>query len=178
MNRNVVWSTRSVRRRQSVSKTKQRNRSKVADVALQLFGDLRRYFPSDRLLAEALGWDVATVAAWRTGQVVRPQKAKVVEAFCLRELCEEVRAYLTNDSDVARWITAPQPQLALGGLKGLTPARYLRARGRQGLDELTGMLVAWMPVVPERNLEPVEDAAIDSDDPAVREFGRMLAELG
>jgi hypothetical protein len=133
----------------------ERRRSRHAEAALQAFADLRRFFPQDTTLAEALAWDVATVAAWRAGEVVRPQKAKVVQVFLLRELCEEVRPYFDDDTDVARWINAPLPNLALVQRKGASPAMWLNARKTSGLDELTRGLVEWMPKIAEEDLEPI-----------------------
>ncbi|MEJ7567445.1 MAG: hypothetical protein WKF41_04185 [Gaiellaceae bacterium] len=159
--------------------SRRRRPSNHAAAALKAFGEIRHYFPHDTTVAEALDWDIATVAAWRAGDVVRPQKAKVVQVLLLHELCEEARAYFDDDADVARWITAPLPNLVLPARRGATPAMWLNAYKKAGLDELTRGLVEWMPKIPESDLEPVSDGAATShsDDPAVREFERMLAEL-
>lgn len=152
-----------------------RRRSERAAAALEAFGAIRRFFPSDALLAEALGWDLATVAAWRAGGVVRPQAAKVAQVLLLNELCEEARAYLDADSDVARWITSPQPYLAVPGKKGATPALYLRTHNTDGLDQISRGLVQWMPSIEEQNLEEVPvDEQPRSDAPGAKELDRML----
>lgn len=152
-----------------------RRRSERAAAALEAFGAIRRFFPSDALLAEALGWDLATVAAWRAGGVVRPQTAKAAQVLLLNELCEEARAYLDADGDVARWITSPQPYLAVPGKKGATPALYLRTYNKDGLDQISRGLVQWMPSIEERDLDDVPvDQQPRSDAPGAEELERML----
>jgi hypothetical protein len=147
-------------------------------MAVNAFREIRRYFPHDTALAEALSWDTATVAAWRADDVVRPQMAKVVQVLLLHELCEEARAYFDDDNDVARWINAPLPNLELPKRRGATPAMWLNAYRKAGLDQLTRGLVEWMPKIPEYDLEPVAVAETrETDNSAVREFERVLAEL-
>jgi len=178
MTGNVRSATTTHPQRRVRSLLEERRRSRHAEAALQAFAEIRRFFPHDAMLAEALDWDVATVAAWRAGEVVRPQRAKVMQVLLLRELCDEARAYFDEDSDVARWITGPLPNLVLPHRKRATPAMWLTARKKTGLDELTGGLVEWMPKAPEEDLAPITSDGVVKDDPAMDEFERMLAELG
>jgi hypothetical protein len=153
----------------------QRRRSPQAVSALDAFTSLYAFFGRDVLVAEALGWDEATVAAWRERQVVRPQRAKSDEVELLLELCEETRPYLREDGQVGAWVTTPLPNL-----RGATPAAWLRLRGRRGLRELVHGLVDWMPRLPVGEIEPVDERAAaaalskQAADPAVVEFQRML----
>lgn len=161
------------------SQRQRRRRSKHAARALVAFAALRRFFPHDNQLARALGWDVATTAEWRSGRVVRPQRAKIVEVARLLDLCEETRAYLRSDADAGTWTTAPMPNLG-----GSSPAEWLQRHGQVGLRQLTHGMVDWMPKVQEADLEPIDsdeaDAALQravETDEGVREFERMLATL-
>jgi hypothetical protein len=126
-----------------------RVRSPQAAQALETFGILPRYFAHDAQLAQALGWDSATVAVWREGGVVRPQSAKVAYVKLLADLCEEAGAYLRRDTDVGAWICTSLPNL-----RGASPAEWLATRGPRGLRELTYAMVDWMPRVPDSDLEP------------------------
>ena len=156
-----------------------RKRSRQATLALDAYGDLRRFFNHDVHLAQALGWDEATAAHWRDRRVVRPQRTKTTQVFQLAELAREARAYLETDSHVGEWLNAPLPNL-----RGSSPARWLRSRGAVGLRELTHGMVDWMPRLPERDLEPVDaeharaylEEAAERDEGAA-ELRRMLADL-
>ena len=129
------------------------------------------------LLAYALGWDEATVAVWRTREVVRPQVKKAAQIELLLELCEETRTYLHEDHQVGEWISTGLPNL-----RGMTPAQWLAARGQRGLRELTYGLVDWMPRLPAGELEPIEEPARSgastphAETPEATEFLRMLSE--
>ena len=48
-----------------------RKRSRQATLALDAYGDLRRFFTHDVDLAQALGWDEATAAQWRDRRLDR-----------------------------------------------------------------------------------------------------------
>ena len=154
-----------------------RERSRQAILALDAFGDLRRFFSHDVQLAQALGWDDATAAQWRDRLVVRPQRIKVRQVLLLNELTHEARAYLATDTDVGEWLNAPLPNL-----RGSSPAQWIRSRGRIGLRELTYGMVDWMPRLPDRDLEPIDadeaqaylDEAAEHDAGAA-ELKRMLA---
>lgn len=156
-----------------------RERSAAAGRGIQLFAELRRFFEHNAQLAEALGWDEATVAQWRDAGVVRPQRAKVAEVALLSELCLEARPYLRADKDVGRWLSAPLPNL-----QGHSPGEWLRERRGRGLIELTHGLIEWMPRLPAGEVEPIDEQAAsrtlkkaaESDD-GVREVQRMLAQL-
>jgi hypothetical protein len=147
--------------------------------ALDSFARLYVFFGRDVLLAGALGWDEATIAAWRGREVVRPQVKKAAQVALMLELCEETRPYLQGDREVGEWVTT-----ALPNLRGATPAQWLIARGHRGLRELTYGLVDWMPRLPAGEIEPVdEDAAAQmlaahADTPGTAEFLRMLGEGG
>lgn len=157
-----------------------RERSLQASVALDAFGDLRRFFAHDVHLAQALGWDKATAAQWRDRLVVRPQRIKAMQVLQLAELAREARAYLETDTNVGEWLNAPLPNL-----RGSSPARWVRSRGPIGLRELTHGMVDWMPRLPDRDLEPIDaeqarrylDEAAQHDEGAA-ELRRMLADLG
>jgi hypothetical protein len=129
-------------------------------------------------LANALGWDEATVAEWRTREVVRPQVKKAAQIELLLECCEETRPYLQEDRQVGEWISTKLPNL-----RGMTPAQWLAARGQRGLRELTYGLVDWIPRLPAGELEPIEEDATPeaivppADTPEAAEFLRMLSEL-
>lgn len=155
-----------------------RQRSPEAAHALDLFNTLRTYFAYDSALAQALGWDEATAAEWRSRRVVRPQKAKIALVNLLSELCQETRPYLATDLDVGAWINAPLPNL-----RGWSPARWLRGGGRKGLRQLVYGMVDWMPRVPDGDLDLVDTKLIGAllaerskDDPGARELQRMLSE--
>jgi hypothetical protein len=157
-----------------------RERSPEASLALDAFGELRRFFNHDAQLAQALGWDQATAAQWRDRLVMRPQRIKVMQVLRLAELAREARAYLEDDTSVGAWLNAPLPNL-----RGSTPARWVRSRGPVGLRELTWGMVDWMPRLPDRDLEPInaEQARAYLDEAAERdataaELKRMLSELG
>ncbi len=145
---------------------------------LDSFARLYAFFRRDVLLAAALGWDEATVAAWRTREVVRPQAKKAAQVELLLELCEEARPYLREDRQVADWVSTGLPNL-----RGVTPAQWLTARGRRGLRELSYGLVDWMPRLPAGEIEPVKESAASeamaahADTPQAAEFQRMLGEL-
>jgi hypothetical protein len=130
------------------------------------------------LLAGALGWDEATVAEWRTREVVRPQVKKAAQIELLLDLCEETRPYLHEDRQVGEWMSTGLPNL-----RGMTPAQWLAARGHRGLRELTYGLVDWMPRLPADELEPIKERATSetmtphADTPEATEFLRMLSEL-
>jgi len=130
------------------------------------------------LLASALSWDEATIAEWRTRQVVRPQVKKAAQIELLLECCEETRPYLHEDHQVGEWMNT-----ALPNLRGMTPAQWLAARGHRGLRELTYGLMDWMPRLPAGELEPIEERAASkamtphADTPEAAEFLRMLSEL-
>jgi len=130
------------------------------------------------LLAGALGWDEATVAEWRTREVVRPQVKKAAEIELLLDLCEETRPYLREDHQVGQWMSTGLPNL-----RGMSPAQWLAARGHRGLRELTYGLVDWMPRLPAGELEPIEEPArpgtstSQADTPEGTAFLRMLSEL-
>jgi hypothetical protein len=130
------------------------------------------------LLAEALGWNEATVAEWRTREVVRPQVKKAAQIELLLELCEETRPYLHEDHQVGGWISTGLPNL-----RGMTPAQWLTTRGPRGLRELTYGLVDWMPRLPAGELEPIEEPARSgastphAETPEAAEFLRMLSDL-
>jgi hypothetical protein len=155
-----------------------RERSPQAILALDAFGDLRRFFSHDIQLAQALGWDDATAAQWRDRVVVRPQRVKARQVLQLAELAHEARAYLATDTDVGEWLNAPLPNL-----RGSSPAEWIRSRGRIGLRELTYGMVDWMPRLPDRDLEPIDaekaqaylDEAAEHDAGAA-ELKRMLAD--
>jgi hypothetical protein len=157
-----------------------RERSAQATRALDVFGELRHFFVYDAQLAQALGWDEATAAQWRDRLVIRPQRVKTMQVLFLYEIAREARAYLERDVDVGEWLNAPLPNL-----RGGSPARWVRERGLIGLRELTHGMVDWMPRLPDRELEAVNeeeamaylDAAAEHDAGA-REFKRMLADLG
>ena len=131
------------------------------------------------LLAGALGWDEATVAGWRGGEVVRPQVKKAAQVALLLELCEEARPYLRDDLQVGGWVST-----ALPNLRGATPAQWLLTRGQRGLRELTYGLVDWMGRLPAGEIEPVSESAASeaiaahADTPGTAEFQRMLGEDG
>ncbi len=156
-----------------------RQRTQQANLALDAFSDLRRFFAHDVNLAQALGWDAATTAQWRDRIVVRPQRLKAMQILQLAELAREARAYLENDTSVGEWLNAPLPNL-----RGNSPARWLRSRGSIGLRELTHGMVDWMPRPPDRDLEPIDaeqaraylDKAAEHDEGAA-ELKRMLAGL-
>jgi hypothetical protein len=143
--------------------------------ALEVFASLYSFFGRDVMVADALGWDDATVAAWRQREVVRPQRAKAENVELLLELCEETRPYLRDDRQVGAWVTTPLPNL-----RGAAPSDWLRLRGRRGLRELVHGLVDWMPRLPAGELEPIDEKATaaalsrHAHDPAVVEFQRML----
>jgi hypothetical protein len=147
--------------------------------ALDSFARLYCFFGRDVLLADALGWDEATVAVWRGRGVVRPQVKKAAQVELLLELCEETRPYLHGDLQVGEWVST-----ALPNLRGSTPAQWLLARGQRGLRELTYGLVDWMPRLPAGEVEPVqEDVAAETIAAHERtletaEFLRMLGEDG
>lgn len=154
-----------------------RERSRVAVLALDAFGELRHFFSHDVQLAQALNWDEATAAQWRNRLVVRPQRTKVRQVLLLNELAGEARAYLATDTDVGEWLNAPLPNL-----RGKSPANWIRSRGRIGLRELTHGMVDWMPRVPDRDLEPIDSAEAQvyldetaGHDPGAAELKRMLA---
>ncbi len=103
-----------------------------------------------------------------------------MQVLLLHEIAREARAYLERDTDVGEWLSAPLPNL-----RGSSPARWVRERGRIGLRELTHGMVDWMPRVPDRELEAVNDEdamayldAATEHDAGAREFKRMLADLG
>jgi hypothetical protein len=155
-----------------------RERSPQATLALDAFGDLRRFFSHDIQLALALGWDDATAAQWRDHVVVRPQRIKARQVLQLAELAREARAFLATDTDVGKWLNAPLPNL-----RGSSPARWIRSRGRIGLRELTHGMVDWMPRLPDRDLEPIDadEAQAHLDEAAEHDAGaaelkRMLAD--
>jgi hypothetical protein len=178
-------STRRVAQRRPVTKKPSRTptarqRTPQAGRALELFASLRPYFAYDRELAEALGWDEATVSEWRRRKVVRPQRAKVIQVLLLHELCDEAQAYLRSPTDVGNWINTPLPNLS-----GATPAGWLAANGVRGLSALTRGMVDWMPRMPEADLEPFDEqaalAALEfaaATDAGARELKRLLSELG
>jgi hypothetical protein len=146
--------------------------------ALDSFARLYPYFGRDVLLAGALGWDQATIAGWRTREVVRPQVKKAAQIELLLECCEETRPYLQEDLQVGEWISTRLPNL-----RGMTPAQWLAARGHRGLRELTHGLVDWMPRLSAGELEPIEQDATSAmvpygDTPEASEFLRMLSEPG
>ena len=157
-----------------------RERSPLACLAVDAFGDLRRFFVHDVDLAQALGWDEATAAQWRDRLVVRPQRIKALQVLQLAELAREARAYLETDTNVGEWLNAPLPNL-----RGSSPARWVRSRGPIGLRELTHGMVDWMPRLPDRDLEQIVaeqartylDEAAEHDEGAA-ELKRMLADLG
>jgi hypothetical protein len=156
-----------------------RERSRVATLALDAFGELRRFFGHDVQLAQALNWDDATAAQWRDRLVVRPQRTKVRQVLLLNELAGEARAYLATDTDVGDWLNAPLPNL-----RGSSPANWIRSRERIGLRELTHGMVDWMPRLPDRDLEPIDaqeaQAYLDEaagHDAGAAELKRMLAAL-
>lgn len=133
----------------------------------------------DSQLGNALGWDLATVAEWRDGEVVRPQRAKMRQVWLLSRLCEEARPYLAEDTDVGAWMSAPLPNL-----QGASPASWLAERGERGLGELIHGLVDWMPRLPAGELAVIDEREASraleragDEDEGVREFQRMLAEL-
>src|SRR5438105_7529994 len=156
-----------------------RKRSRQATLALDAYGDLRRFFTHDVDLAQALGWDEATAAQWRDRLVVRPQRTKAMQVLQLAELARDARAYLEEDTSVGEWLNAPLPNL-----RGRSPARWVRSRGLFGLRELTHGMVDWMPRLPDRDLEPINaeqaraylDEAAEHDEGAA-ELKRMLADL-
>jgi hypothetical protein len=130
-----------------------RERSAQAAVALERFDRLRHFFSRDAQMADALGWDHATVAEWRGLRVVRPQRAKAAMVALLLALCEEARPYLDNAGQVGQWVNTPLPNL-----HGCTPSRWIRERGRTGLDELARGMLDWAPRPREEDLEPVDDS--------------------
>jgi hypothetical protein len=156
-----------------------RERSQQATLALDAFGELRRFFVHDAHLAHALGWDEATAAQWRDRCVIRPQRIKALQVLLLYEAAQEARAYLESDTNVGEWLNAPMPNL-----RGSSPARWIRTRGPIGLRELTRGMVDWMPRLPDRDLEPINaqeamaylDEAAEHDEGAA-ELKRMLADL-
>jgi hypothetical protein len=158
-------------------RSRRRAPSAHATRALDDFARLYSYFGGGALLAGALGWDQATVAEWRTRQVVRPQVKKVAQIELLLELCEETRPYLHEDHQVGEWIS-----IGLPNLRGMTPAQWLTARGHRGLRELTYGLIDWMPRLPAGELESIEGEATPeglaspADTPEAAEFLRMLSE--
>lgn len=165
--------------RSDASQPRARERSPQASLALDAFGNLRRFFSHDVQLAQALGWDEATAAQWRDRQVVRPQRTKVMQVLQLAELGREARAYMETNEDVGEWLNAPLPNL-----RGSSPSRWLRSRGPIGLRELTRGMVDWMPRPPDRDLEPIdaEGARANLDEAAKHDEGaaelvRMLSEL-
>lgn len=153
--------------------------SAQATFALDAFARLYAFFGRDVLLAGALGWDEATVAGWRGGEVVRPQVKKAAQVALLLELCEEARPYLRDDLQVGGWVST-----ALPNLRGATPAQWLLTRGQRGLRELTYGLVDWMGRLPAGEIEPVSESAASeaiaahADTPGTAEFQRMLGEDG
>jgi hypothetical protein len=157
-----------------------RERSQQATLALDAFGELRRFFVHDAHLAQALGWDEATAAQWRDRRVVRPHRIKAMQVLLLYEVAQEAHAYLESDTNVGEWLNAPMPNL-----RGSSPARWIRTRGPIGLRELTHGMVDWMPRLPDRDLEPVNtgeamaylNEAAEHDEGAA-ELKRMLADLG
>jgi hypothetical protein len=155
-----------------------RERSQQATLALDAFGELRRFFVHDAQLAQALGWDGATAGQWRDRLVVRPQRIKAMQVLLLYELAQEARSYLESDTSVGEWLNAPMPNL-----RGSSPARWVRTRGPIGLRELTHGMVDWMPRLPDRDLEPIHareamaylnEAA--EHDAGAAELKRMLAD--
>lgn len=141
------------------------------------FARLWAFFGRDVLAADALGWDEATVAAWRAREVVRPQVKKAAQVELLLELCEETHPYMHSDRQVGEWLVT-----ALPNLRGSTPAQWLAARGRRGLRELTYGLVDWMPRLPAGEIEPLDESTVadamaaHAESPATVEFQRMLNE--
>jgi hypothetical protein len=171
---------RSPKKKGYAGSSRTRERSERAAYALEALDKLRRFFHHDAQLAQALGWDLATVADWRDHRVVRPQTAKVSLVLLLEQLCEEARAYLDSDAQVGQWLNAPLPNL-----RGCTAAVWLRERGRTGLRELTRGMVEWMPLIPDQDLEPIAGGQalanlnrVIEHDEAAREVNRMVAELG
>ena len=170
-------SKRSRPRRRIAHQIKRRAPSAQATRALDAFARLYCFFGRDVLLAGALGWDQATIAEWRTREVVRPQVKKAAQIELLLELCEEARPYLHEDHQVGEWISTGLPNL-----RGMTPAQWLTARGHRGLRELTYGLVDWMPRLPAGELEPIEKHATSetrtphAETPEAAEFLRMLSE--
>ena len=160
------------------TRSERRERSPQAELALDAFCDLRRFFTRDVQLAQALGWDEATAAKWRDRLVVRPQRIKAMQVRQMAELAHEARAYLQSDMAVGEWLNAPLPNL-----RGSSPARWVRTRGPVGLRELTHGMVDWMPRLPDRDLEPVDaeqaraylDEAAEHDAGAA-ELRRMLSD--
>ena len=152
--------------------------SAQATRTLDCFARLYSFFGRDVPLAGALGWDEATVAEWRTREVIRPRVKKAAQIELLLELCEETRPYLHEDVQVGAWTSTGLPNL-----RGMTPAQWLTARGHRGLRELTYGLVDWMPRLPAGELEPIEEHAtsetmtLPADTPEAAEFLRMLSEL-
>ena len=152
--------------------------SAQATRALDCFERLYCFFGRDVLLAEALDWNEATVAEWRTREVIRPHLKKVAQIELLLELCEETRPYLQEDLQVGEWINTGLPNL-----RGMSPAQWLTARGHRGLRELTYGLLDWMPRLPAGELEPIKEPATSKANtptprlPEAAEFLRMLSEL-
>jgi hypothetical protein len=170
-------SGRSRPRRRIAHPIQRRAASAHATRALGCFARLYSFFGRDVPLADALDWDEATVAAWRTREVVRPHVKKAAQVELLLDLCEETRPYLQEDHQVGEWINT-----ALPNLRGTTPAQWLAARGHRGLRELTYGLVDWMPRLPAGELEPIEEPARSgastphAETPEAAEFLRMLSE--
>ena len=170
-------SYRSRPRRRIAHPIQRRAPSAQATRALDSFARLYSFFGRDVLLAGALSWNEATVAEWRTREVIRPQVKKAAQIELLLECCEETRPYLHEDHQVGEWIST-----ALPNLRGMTPAQWLAARGHRGLRELTYGLLDWMPRLPAGELEPIEKdttpeaMALSADTPEAAEFLRMLSE--
>jgi hypothetical protein len=146
--------------------------------ALDSFARLYSFFGQDMRLASALGWDEATVAAWRTRDVVRPQIKKVAQIRLLLELCEETRPYMREDRQVGDWVSTGLPNL-----HGMTPAQWLATHGRHGLRQLIYGLVDWMPRLPAGEVEPVKErvpseaTAAPAGTAETAKFLQMLDEL-
>ena len=154
-----------------------RARSKQSAYALKRFAELRPFFANASQLARALQWDAATVAQWRAGKVVRPQRHKVEQVELLARMAEETHPYLSDKRAVGAWLTT-----ALPNLQGATPAQWLLERGPRGLAELTATLVDSTPRIETRDLEPIDEKFAQQElgraaeqDAGVSEFQRMLA---
>jgi len=161
------------------SRQQRRVPSAQAAYALDSFARLYSFFGRDMRLASALGWDEATVAAWRTRDVVRPQVKKVAQVRLLLELCEETRPYMREDRQVGSWVSTGLPNL-----HGVTPAQWLATHGRRGLHQLIYGLVDWMPRLPAGEIEPAKESAASQAVAAhagtagTTEFRQMLDDLG
>lgn len=123
------------------------------------YEELRRFFPTQKLRALALGAKPDTVRAWDRRAASRVWEAHARQALLLLELCELAERYM-DATAAGEWMLAPQPFLY-----GDLPARALK-RGGEPVADLVRRAILNAPAGPPKDIPDARDLwAALADEP-------------